>query len=56
MFVGIQHPGEPASELSDPTKPNAVSGWPQNADGSKGPRPRSACVDVTKDDGGKIGS
>jgi secreted PhoX family phosphatase len=56
MFVGIQHPGEPATELTDPANPNGVSSWPQNADGSPGPRPRSACVVITKDDGGTIGS
>lgn len=53
MFVGIQHPGEPVSELSNPDAPKAVSSWP---DGAAGGRPRSACVVITKDDGGKIGS
>jgi uncharacterized protein len=53
MFVGIQHPGEPSSELSDPANPKAVSSWP---DGPAGGRPRSACVVITKDDGGPIGS
>jgi len=56
MFVGIQHPGEPISELSDPANPTAFSAWPALADGSPGPRPRSACVVITKDDGGPIGS
>ena len=53
MFVGIQHPGEPNSELSDPANPRAVSNFPDfRADG----RPRSCCVVITKNDGGKIGS
>ena len=53
MFVGIQHPGEPPSELSDPAAPKAFSSWP---DGAAGGRPRSACLVITKDDGGLIGS
>jgi uncharacterized protein len=53
MFVGIQHPGEPNSELTDPANPRAVSNFPdQRADG----RPRSCCMVITKDDGGRIGS
>ena len=50
MFVNIQHPGEPASDLSDPEKPKAISSWP---DGS---RPRAATVVIRKVDGGVIGS
>ena len=62
MFVGIQHPGEtpniPASNDSfngpspgDPAAPfNKYSSWPD------GGRPRSACIVITKDDGGPIGS
>jgi uncharacterized protein len=59
MFVGIQHPGEtpdlPSSSDSrnDPANPKAYSSWP---DGDEGGRPRSACVVITKDDGGEIGS
>ena len=59
MFVGIQHPGEtpdlPSSTdvRNDPTNPKAYSSWP---DGEDGGRPRSACVVITKDDGGEIGS
>jgi hypothetical protein len=53
MFVNIQHPGEPASELSDPKNPQAVSSWPDNKAGS---RPRSATVVIRKADGGVIGS
>jgi hypothetical protein len=53
MFVNIQHPGEPSSERSDPTKPTAVSTWP---DGPSGGRPRSATIVIRKRDGGVIGS
>jgi secreted PhoX family phosphatase len=59
MFVGIQHPGEtpdlPSSTdaRNDPANPQAFSSWPDHdADG----RPRSACILITKDDGGPIGS
>ena len=51
MFVNIQHPGEPASERSDPKNPTAVSVWP---DGNG--RPRSATVVIRRRDGGVIGS
>jgi hypothetical protein len=59
MFVGIQHPGETpdlptsADVRNDPATPKAFSSWP---DGDAGGRPRSACVVITKDDGGEIGS
>ncbi|MCP9439339.1 MAG: PhoX family phosphatase [Nitrospira sp.] len=54
MFVGIQHPGERPDDLpSDPTNPKQFSAWP---DGPVGGRPRSACIVITKDDGGRIGS
>lgn len=53
MFINIQHPGETASERSDPAQPLAVSAWP---DGPAGGRPRSATVVIRKDDGGIIGS
>ena len=55
MFVGIQHPGEPGSGNHTPnnTDPKALSSWP---DGDAGGRPRSACLVITKDDGGPIGS
>jgi secreted PhoX family phosphatase len=53
LFVNIQHPGEPANELSDPKNPRAVSNWPdQKANG----RPRSATVVIRKADGGVIGT
>ena len=53
MFVGIQHPGEAPSGDNDPANPKQFSSWP---DGPNGGRPRSACVVITKDDGGAIGS
>ncbi|HEY9282209.1 MAG TPA: PhoX family phosphatase [Pyrinomonadaceae bacterium] len=53
MFVGIQHPGEAPSGANDPANPKRFSSWP---DGPAGGRPRSACVVITKDDGGPIGS
>jgi secreted PhoX family phosphatase len=59
MFIGIQHPGETpdlpssADARNDPANPKAYSAWP---DGAAGGRPRSACVVITKDDGGPIGS
>ena len=53
MFVNIQHPGETASERSDPAHPKAVSSWP---DGPAGRRPRSATIVIRKDDGGVIGT
>jgi hypothetical protein len=28
MFINVQHPGEPASERSDPGAPRAISNWP----------------------------
>ena len=53
MFVGIQHPGETPKGFNDPANPKRYSSWP---DGPRGGRPRSACVVITKDDGGIIGS
>jgi secreted PhoX family phosphatase len=54
MFVGIQHPGEtPDDSPNDPDNPKRFSSWP---DGDFGGRPRSACIVITKDDGGEIGS
>ena len=54
MFVGIQHPGETPNEApNDPANPKLFSSWP---DGAAGGRPRSSCIVITKDDGGKIGS
>ena len=52
MFVNIQHPGEPASERSDPAAPKAISSWP---DGAQGGRPRAATVVIRREDGGVIG-
>jgi len=53
MFVNIQHPGEPADEVSDPTVPTKYSNWP---DGPDSGRPRSATIAIRKRDGGVIGS
>ncbi|HMO16342.1 MAG TPA: PhoX family phosphatase [Pirellulaceae bacterium] len=53
MFVNIQHPGEPADEVSDAFDPNMYSQWP---DGSSGGRPRSATIVVRRLDGRPIGS
>lgn len=53
MFVGIQHPGEAPSGANDPANPKRYSSWPE---GEEGGRPRSACIVITKDDGGVIGS
>jgi secreted PhoX family phosphatase len=52
MFVNIQHPGEPASERSDPANPKAISAWP---DGPGGARPRSATIAIRRRDGRPIG-
>jgi secreted PhoX family phosphatase len=53
MFVNIQHPGEPADEVSDPFDPNKYSQWP---DGPAGGRPRSATVVIRRLDGRPIGT
>ncbi|MFI5446243.1 hypothetical protein [Polaromonas sp. UC242_47] len=53
MFINIQHPGETASERSDPAQPKAVSQWP---DGPAGGRPRSATVVIRRKDGGAVGT
>ncbi len=53
MFINIQHPGETASERSDPEKPMAISNWP---DGNAGGRPRSATVMIRRKDGGIVGT
>ncbi len=52
MFVNIQHPGEPADEVSNPTDPTKFSAWP---DGPTGGRPRSATVAIRRVDGREIG-
>jgi secreted PhoX family phosphatase len=53
MFISIQHPGETASERTDPANPRAVSNWP---DFRPEGRPRSATLAITREDGGVIGS
>lgn len=50
LFVNIQHPGEPASERTDPSEVTKISTWPD------GGRPRSATVVITREDGGVIGA
>ncbi len=53
MFINVQHPGEPANEISDPKNPRTVSNWPEKkANG----RPRSATVVIRKVDGGVVGT
>ena len=49
MFINIQHPGENASDRSDPADPTRFSKWPS------GTRPRSATVAIRRADGGVIG-
>jgi secreted PhoX family phosphatase len=51
MFINIQHPGETASERSDPKMPKAVSSWP---DKEKFSRPRSATIAIWREDGREI--
>lgn len=52
LFVNIQHPGETASERSDPARPTAVSAWPANQfPNATGGRPRSATLVITRPDG-----
>ena len=53
MFINIQHPGETASDRSDPAQPAKYSNWP---DYQPGGRPRSATVVIRKKDGGLIGT
>jgi secreted PhoX family phosphatase len=53
IFVNIQHPGEPESDVSDPANPTALSSWP---DGNKGGRPRSSTIVITRKDGQTIGT
>ncbi|MFO0774990.1 MAG: PhoX family phosphatase [Nitrospiraceae bacterium] len=53
LFINIQHPGETASERSDPAQPKAISSWP---DGQTGGRPRAATVVIRRNDGGLIGT
>jgi hypothetical protein len=51
LFVGIQHPGENATDPNAPT-----SNWPASQAGpAAGVRPRSAVIAVTRTDGGIVG-
>jgi secreted PhoX family phosphatase len=45
LFLNVQHPGEPASERSDPGAPRTVSNWPDFRAES---RPRAATVVVQR--------
>jgi uncharacterized protein len=53
MFINIQHPGENASDRSDPENPAKFSNWPDHKTGG---RPRSSTVVIRKLDGGVIGT
>lgn len=53
MFINVQHPGETASDRSDPAEPAKFSNWP---DGRAGGRPRSATVVIRRADGGIVGT
>ena len=53
MFINIQHPGESASDRSDPANPRKFSNWP---DYDPAGRPRAATVVIRKKDGGLIGT
>ena len=53
MFINVQHPGENASDRSDPAEPAKFSNWP---DYKPGGRPRSSTVVIRKVDGGVIGT
>jgi secreted PhoX family phosphatase len=53
MFINVQHPGETASDRSDPADPAKYSNWP---DYKPGGRPRSATVVIRRKDGGLIGT
>lgn len=55
LFVNIQHPGESASERSDPARPTAISAWPASQfPEAVGGRPRSATLAITRPDGQPI--
>lgn len=57
LFVNIQHPGETASERSDPAAPTAISAWPANQfPQHAGGRPRSATLVIRRADGGLVGT
>ena len=50
LFYNIQHPGEGSRNPAAPS-----SSWPSSQGSGPGPRPRSATVIVTKNDGGVVG-
>jgi uncharacterized protein len=51
LFVGVQHPGESPTFISNPATPAAFSSWPDGG----GNRPRSSVIVVRRADGGIIG-
>ena len=53
LFINIQHPGETASDRSDPARPTLFSNWPDQRPGG---RPRSATVAIRRLDGGVVGT
>lgn len=56
LFVNIQHPGEPASERSEPAKATAISHWPHSQfPETPAGRPRSGTVVIRREDGGVVG-
>lgn len=57
LFVNIQHPGESASERSDPANPTAISAWPASQfPDAVGGRPRSGTLVISRQDGKEITS
>jgi secreted PhoX family phosphatase len=58
MFVNIQHPGEDwsVSFTSNSTWPDSGFNGPTTQSANGPVKPRSACVVITKDDGGVIGT
>jgi len=62
LFVNIQHPGEDTTAADFAAGPGSYqSGWPYGSDAqatptTPRPRPRSATIVITKNDGGVIGS
>jgi secreted PhoX family phosphatase len=57
LFVNIQHPGETASERSDPANPTAISAWPASQfPDAVGGRPRSGTLVISRQDGKEITS
>ena len=55
MFVGIQHPGEGATDFTTPGNETAISHWPFVPGYGWPGRPRSAVVVISHSDEGVIG-